>query len=400
MLTTEMSPIIAAAQAGDTIVVRPRGGRSTTYKVRSVGGRKARELKLEGRRGSLRVLVDGGDRIWIREASARASDGAAHRRVLELRAITKSAPVPDAQLDGGSDVRACLRDMAIRKYGLPPGYDIELHPCGFQAYSHTDGEPVGEVQAHAWVAVCKCWQHHAEQAHRIAEAATLTACGLPPGYDVKEHSVGGEPRYLAVLDEPSRPVVSPCEREHAIEAIVDAWEDESAKFRKLANDRWDCIVDYAQAKARVLDRLPPGYTIEPGSPGFYRAVFDESGWVESGWVGAERESESEAVVDAWTHAHDRLLDTLKHRTTAIDRDVARGDASRCRRALQKILEIAKGSEPTGKELPSGEMPEQVAAEVGHALRIESKRRDWLSLAQPGLAWAVASSVAADKDSAP
>jgi len=223
---------------------------------------------------------------------------------------------------------------------------------------------------------------------------------LPPGYDVKEHSVGGEPRYLAVLDEPSRPVVSPCEREHAIEAIVDAWEDESAKFRKLANDRWDCIADHAQAKARVLDRLPPGYTIEPGSPGFYRAVFDESGWVESGWVGAVRESESEAVVDAWTHAHDRLLDTLKHRTTAIDRDVARGDASRCRRALQKILEIAKGSEPTGKELPSGEMPEQVAAEVGHALRIESKRRDWLSLAQPGLAWAVASSVAADKDSAP
>jgi hypothetical protein len=394
MPTTEMSPIIAAAQAGDTIVVRHAGGRPTTYKVRSVGGRKARELKLEGRRGSMRVLVDGGDQIWIREASARASDRAAHRRVLELSAITRAPEGSEATLTDRWDAAGqLLRDMAVREAGLPPGYDIELHPRGFQPARL--GVPVSPVQPSAWVAVCKCWQYHAEHAEHDAQIAVLSKGVMPPGYDTMTFFDDVRAPFIAVLDEPGRPVVSPCTRQYAVEAIVDAWSDESAKFRKLATDRWDCIVEHAQAEARVLDRLPPGYTIEPGDPGYFRAVEDVADW-----RGQIRTSSGEAVVDAWTHAKGKLLSTLS--TTATSRDVSRGDASRCRRALQQILEIVKGLEPTGMELKSGEMPEQVAAEVGHALRVESRaaaRRfePWIANASDVLAWAATAGTTAGTD---
>lgn len=338
MLTTEMSPIIAAAQAGDTIVVRHAGGRPTTYNVRSAGGKKARELKLEGRRGSMRVLVDGGDQIWIREASARAIDGSAHRRVMEIRNMT-TAPNEKRAPGKPRSIGMILRDAAIREAGLPPGYDIELHPRGFQALC--DSEPAGDVHASAYVAVCSAWKH-----------------------------------------------------------LADRHADESAKARKLAAERWTCIVENERVEERLLRDLPPGYGIEPGDPGFFRAVFDDAGWA---WT--VRTSAAEAVVDAWMHAKGRLeSDLSRHRTTAIDRDVAKADASRCRRALQQIREIAKGSEPTGKELKSGEMPEQVVAEVGHALRVESRDRGlgWRALgqlaAQPGLAWAAYAGL--DKDPTP
>ncbi len=75
-----MNTVIAAAQVRDSIVVRI-GGRASTYKIIGIAGNKARELRLEGRCGSQRVLVDGGDSIWIREASTR------HRRVTSVELL-------------------------------------------------------------------------------------------------------------------------------------------------------------------------------------------------------------------------------------------------------------------------------------------------------------------------
>lgn len=84
---SEMSRIIAAARVGDVLRLRHAGGRPTRYKVRKESGKRARELGLDGQRGARRVLVNGGDAIWIREASAKASDGSAHRRVVEIRFV-------------------------------------------------------------------------------------------------------------------------------------------------------------------------------------------------------------------------------------------------------------------------------------------------------------------------
>lgn len=308
MNTEDMRKVITSAKVGDTIHVRPVRGRSTSYTVRKIVGRRARKLSLDGRRGAMRVLVDDGNAIWIREASARSSDGTAQLQVTSVRAAVQQA----AKLEAIEGPRS------------------------------------------------------------KADLAVLAAAVLPPGYDTMAlDSPAGFVRYVAVRDEPSRPVVSPCTRSHAVEAVVDAWSDWVAKKDALADERWQCIVAHAQADERMLLDLPRGYSIEPGDPGFYRAVFDDAGW-----IGAVRTSTAEAVVDALVHAIEQLETTVgKHRTTAIDRDVARTDASRCRRALLQIREIAKGTEPSGLMLASGEMPEQVVAEVGHALRIESKGRD-------------------------
>ncbi len=72
-----MNTIMAAAQVRDSIVVNV-DGRASNYEILSISGNKARELRLKGRRGSQRVLIDGGDSLWIREASTRRGG---HRRV-------------------------------------------------------------------------------------------------------------------------------------------------------------------------------------------------------------------------------------------------------------------------------------------------------------------------------
>jgi len=356
METEDMRKIIESAKVGTTLLVKQAGGRATRYTVRGISGRKARQLALDGSRGVMRVLFDDGE-VWIRDAKARASDEKAYRRVMLVQLVKQQAPAPEL-----------LRDMAIREAGLPPGYDIELHPRGFQAYSHTDGEPVGEVQASAWVAVCKCWEHHAQ-----------LPFVLPPNYTVIS-SRGG---FCYQLPVPGTGTHGQGQiLRTAAEAVIDAWRH-ALDHQRLEHERTD---------ERLILDLPRGYAIEPGDPGFHRAVLDDSGW-----VGAARTSTSEAVVDALVHAIEQLETTVgRHRTTAIDRDVARADASRCRRALQQIREIANGSERSGKELPSGEMPEQVVSDVGHALRVESKGREdgWKSasrmlLEQPGLTWAAA-----------
>jgi hypothetical protein len=295
MNTEDMRKIIESAQVGDVLLVKSAGGRPTRYKVRKIGGKKARQLSLDGRRGAMRVLVDGGDQVWIREASARASDGSAHRRVQSLRNCTTTLNEKRAP----DEPRSCgmiMREKAIREAGLPSGYDIELNPRGFQPMAGS--EPAGTVHASAYVAVCECWKHWAMRADRQAELAVLDAAVLPSGYDVK--ILDAEiVRYVAVLDELKQPVASPATRVHAVEAVVDAW----------------------------------------------------------------------------THAHEQLAATLgRHRTTAIDRDVAKADASRCRRALQQIREISKAIEPSGKELPSGELPEQVVANVAHRLLVAASSR--------------------------
>jgi hypothetical protein len=311
MNTEEMRKIIASTKVGDTLHVKPASGRTTSYTVRKIRGRKARRLSLDGRRGAMRVLFDDGVKLWIRDASG----GSALLRVTSVRASVQQEAELE-QLEGPSSK---------------------------------------------------------------AELAVLSAAILPPGYDTMTlDSPAGFSRYVAVRDEPSRPVVSPCTRNHAVEAVVDAWSDWVAKKDALASERWQCIVAHAQAEERMLLKLPAGYTIEPGDPGFYRAALDGAlgkPLASAEWVGAIRTSAGEAVVDAWTHAKGVLEGALsRHRTTAIALDIARGDASRCRRALRQIREISKGIEPSGKELAGGEMPEQVATEVGHALRVESKAR--------------------------
>jgi hypothetical protein len=379
MNTEDMRKIIESAKVGDTLLVRPAGGRQATYKVRKVSGKKTRKLDLDGRRGTMWVLVVNAERVWLRDASA-SNDGSSHRRVMSV-SLAEFAPAEEPP----RSIAEVLRSMVIREAGLPPGYDIELHPLGrFQAARN--GEPVYAVVESAWVAGCNAWRHHAEESERRAELAVLAKAILPPGYGTMTlDSPAGFVRYVAVLDQPSRPVVSPCTRTHAVEAVVDAWAHWMSKSEALAADRWQCIVSHAQADERLLLDLPRGYSIEPGEPGFYRACC-------RGWVGGVRTSTAEAVVDALVHAIEQLETAVgRHRTTAIDRDVAKGDASRCRRALRQIREIAKGLEPSGKELASGEMPEQVVAEVGHALRIESKKASTGGWRSPDrmLAWAAA-----------
>jgi hypothetical protein len=134
-------------------------------------------------------------------------------------------------------------------------------------------------------------------------------------------------------------------------------------------------------------RLPDSYEIGRTRGGFV-ALFVEAE------AGPEREDPWDAVFDAWEHevsgwAEERetlaknfdALSASSHRVAVesekarLELAEARADAKRCRIALQQILEMTRGQSPSGAALPKvgAAIPEQVAAHVGQALRVESMR---------------------------
>jgi hypothetical protein len=154
-------------------------------------------------------------------------------------------------------------------------------------------------------------------------------------------------------------------------------------------------------------RLPDSYEIGRTRGGFV-ALFVEAE------AGPEREDPWDAVFDAWEHevrgwaderdakvnAIDSMTDRLlvahvESEKAKLDLAEARADARRCRIALQQILEMTRGQSPSGAALPKAgaAIPEQVAALVGQALRVESMRGSTVSVrsvTDGALAWAAAS----------
>jgi hypothetical protein len=134
-------------------------------------------------------------------------------------------------------------------------------------------------------------------------------------------------------------------------------------------------------------RLPDSYEIGRTRGGFVALFVDSE-------AGPEREDPWDAVFDAWEHevrgwAEERetkakIFDALSTSNAKLvsefDRTLdqlaeARADAKRCRIALQQILEMTRGQSPSGAALPKAgaAIPEQVAAHVGQALRVETMR---------------------------
>lgn len=149
-----MSESIAAAKIGNTLMIRFVGGSEnpTRYKVRKITGRKARELKLEGRRGAERWLVDGGSDVWIREeigGQRRATKDAGHRRVLSVEILGRSPIIVPIAVD-----------ISIARARLPEGYDIGITSAGYVAL-RDGGDPVevGREHANPWEAVGDAWAH-------------------------------------------------------------------------------------------------------------------------------------------------------------------------------------------------------------------------------------------------
>jgi hypothetical protein len=139
-------------------------------------------------------------------------------------------------------------------------------------------------------------------------------------------------------------------------------------------------------------RLPDSYEIGRTRAGFVALYVDEAG--------PEREDPWDAVFDAWEHEvngwaderetlaknfdalsasnHRLLVESEKAKAELAE---ASADAKRCRIALQQILEMTRGQSPSGAALPKAgaAIPEQVAAHVGQALRVESMRGSTISV---------------------
>jgi hypothetical protein len=181
---------------------------------------------------------------------------------------------------------------------------------------------------------------------------------------------------------------------------------EECHRRVLSVEFADRIVAKPVVDPIARARLPDSYEIGRTRAGFV-ALFVEAE------AGPEREDPWDAVFDAWEHevsgwADERetlaksfdALSASNHRLVVeaenakVDLAEARADASRCRIALQQILEMTRGQSPSGAALPKAgaAIPEQVAAHVGQALRVESMRESIAvrSITDGVHAWAAAS----------
>jgi hypothetical protein len=176
---------------------------------------------------------------------------------------------------------------------------------------------------------------------------------------------------------------------------------EEGHRRVLSVEFADRIVAKPVVDPIARARLPDSYEIGRTRGGFVALFVDSE-------AGPEREDPWDAVFDAWEHevngwAEERdakqdainsaitMVSTLtesnhqvlqavadaeaRHAETKLALADARADAKRCRIALQQILEMTRGQSPSGAALPKvgAAIPEQVAAHVGQALRVESMR---------------------------
>lgn len=123
-------------------------------------------------------------------------------------------------------------------------------------------------------------------------------------------------------------------------------------------------------------RLPSGYSIETysyedaeGRPGTYHRAMFGSELIPRGLAVFGYSDPNEAVIDAWAHYADTQVreheKTVKALADAVG-EIKVGE-SRCRRALQQISEIAHGLRPSSKALSDDCPPEQVVADVAHAM---------------------------------
>jgi hypothetical protein len=191
---------------------------------------------------------------------------------------------------------------------------------------------------------------------------------------------------------------------------------EECHRRVLSVEFADRIVAKPVVDPIARARLPDSYEIGRTRAGFV-ALFVEAE------AGPEREDPWDAVFDAWEHevsgwaderetmaknfdalaalskrsSQDLAEANSRHAETKLELAEARTDAKRCRIALQQILEMTRGQSPSGAALPKSgaAIPEQVAAHVGQALRVESMRPRGStisvnSITDGALAWAAAS----------
>lgn len=187
-------------------------------------------------------------------------------------------------------------------------------------------------------------------------------------------STGNQRR--ASKDEAHRRVTSvrACDAQGQRLDTADVWQDVGFKVAVHATD--GCIVPAPAPIDIARAQLPEGYEVGTAGAG-YIAILEGDQPEE---VGPERTNPWEAIVDAWRDCgRERQLTDVADNARACEeeamreRDEARLDAYRCRRALQQILEIVRVEPPSGRALPLDVSPESVVALVGHVLRCEGKR---------------------------
>lgn len=116
MNSSDMREIAETLAAGDHVEVRATSSRTAAaYTVKAASGKASREVTLVGRRGAERVLVDDGERLWLRAGARMAKHGSTHRLVLELRRVVR--------VDLG--LRRALAAAQRVSELLPDGYSIE-----------------------------------------------------------------------------------------------------------------------------------------------------------------------------------------------------------------------------------------------------------------------------------
>ncbi len=150
---------IANCHVGTELRIRYVGGSSTCYTVIAIKGDRARELELVGKRGAKRWLVDGGDRLWLKDPTAAKrkgrSESGGHRRVISVQVLASPT---------GTKVED---DVSAWRARLPAYYTVGVTDSGFVAVSNDCAvagrlnalpEEVGGPHSNAWEAVCDAWE--------------------------------------------------------------------------------------------------------------------------------------------------------------------------------------------------------------------------------------------------
>lgn len=162
---TSQREAIANCHVGTELRVRYVGGSSTCYMVTAINGDKARELELVGKRGAKRWLVDGGDRLWLKDPTAAKRKGrnesGGHRRVISIQVLIS----PEfRQLE---ELERKAADAEAWRARLPAYYTVGVTDSGFVAVSNDCAvagrlnalpEEVGGPHSNAWEAVCDAWE--------------------------------------------------------------------------------------------------------------------------------------------------------------------------------------------------------------------------------------------------
>jgi hypothetical protein len=218
---------------------------------------------------------------------------AANMQTEDMRKIIESAKVGDTILvkqAGGRATRYTVRGISGRK-----ARQLALDGSrGAMRVLVDDGEVwirdakarAADEKAYRRVMVVQLVKPQAPAPELLRDMAVREA-GLPPGYDIELDPSG----FKTTLDGAPIGVHA-----SAFVAVCKAWSNWASRITEVSDGRGK----------RMLARLPNGYTIESGEPSFFRAVFDESGW-----IGVTRDSTGEAVIDAWTHCRAMLLGELR-----------------------------------------------------------------------------------------